>query len=105
MYYKKYHWYQLENLPKYQEVILYTGDNYDGNINVQNIKYFKTLRATARRESVHRNNITFYVSDLIQAPIVIDIEGGGGTITYVSDTQLTIHGGKGYFLEIIGIKF
>ena len=91
----------------YIEEILYTGDKYDGDITVKNIREYKNLRVTTNRGvTVHRNNITFRVEEFINLQtIVVDIESGGGTIKYISDTQLNIHGDKGYILEIIGIKF
>lgn len=91
----------------YIEEILYTGDKYDGDITVKNIREYKNLRVTTNRgETAHRNNITFRVEEFVTLQtIIIDIESGGGTIKYISDTQLNIHGGKGYIIEIIGIKF
>ncbi len=97
---------KFQNLSKYTEKILYSGNKFDGNITVEDITNFKTLRATIDRGTPHRNCITLYVSELIKLrSIVIDISGGGGTIKYISNTQLNIVGGGGYFLEIVGINF
>lgn len=91
----------------YTEEILFSNNGADTTLTVPNMAKYDAIKFWHARTNDFDLISECYIkySELkAQKSIIIDYEGGGATITWNSDTSLTVHGGnEGYVRRAYGI--
>lgn len=108
MYCKKYYWYQLENLSKYKEQILWQGSQLSGNLILsQSITNFKQLLFIVNRVQYFGDlKIPVSLYNSLGTVTVIGWYDRGITFKKVNDTTINISSaGEALARMIIGINY